>query len=695
MFKRKLLAFLLSLGIGLLGAFVSPVKLDASGIGQLGVNGMNTTAGYAGLVSTSVIQAGETVTFYLEKPDGETITFVKENKKNGSLVAEIDARHLEEAGVYVITAKTADAISEQCPFIVRAASIDPSKSSLYVENREAAVHDTGRIIATIQDKFGNPISDHKLRLISSRNDQINTPYHLDGISDNEGLVVFEARSNDAGQSIFSLIDVTSGSVLPGKARLSFNPVYYGWGGNPFSVRGVYADSADYFIVREVPDRVVAGSPFSVTVEAVDNNTQTIDDYTGTIQFSATDLQADLPADYTFVRSDAGEKKFNLAVTFNTVGQQRLVVTDTEHQSMKGNIEISVVSSGASQPASSSVDESPVITSPQNDFVTKGDNVVITGTTVPLVTISIFDGLQKIGDMQSNPQGEFSYDARTLSEGAHDFTIAATSADGRITTSEPVRVIVDKTAATIKVLRFEPEKPKAGDSMIALLQSESDLSLSRIELDKRVIELSPAQDIGAGWYKASFNAPSNAGNYPVKVDISDKVGNRASFDSYKTLTIETTDLASGAPSHPAASAATIQLAAQRDGVKILFSWQKTEDSSVTGYNLFQSVSPSGGLTKANALPITSNSYLLDQQANPETRYYKVVGINNSGNEVIVSDIIKVAGYTADTGASTGASVTLPLPTIGQSPETGPETWLIVIFAAILGITVLIARGMRLN
>ena len=53
--------------------------------------------------------------------------------------------------------------------------------------------------------------------------------------------------------------------------------------------------------------------------------QTATGYTGTVYFTSSDVQAGLPASYTFTAADAGAHSF--AVTFKTAGVQSLTVRD--------------------------------------------------------------------------------------------------------------------------------------------------------------------------------------------------------------------------------------------------------------------------------------------------------------------------------------------------------------------------------
>jgi hypothetical protein len=54
-------------------------------------------------------------------------------------------------------------------------------------------------------------------------------------------------------------------------------------------------------------------PFTVTVTATDANGNPLTSYTGTVDFGSLDLQAVLPANYTFTAADQGVHVFTLTL----------------------------------------------------------------------------------------------------------------------------------------------------------------------------------------------------------------------------------------------------------------------------------------------------------------------------------------------------------------------------------------------
>ncbi len=79
-------------------------------------------------------------------------------------------------------------------------------------------------------------------------------------------------------------------------------------------------------VTSLPAGATAGAARTFTITAMDAFGNVASNYFGTVQFSSSDVQAILPADYAFTAADAGSHAFTAAL--KTAGAQSLTVTDT-------------------------------------------------------------------------------------------------------------------------------------------------------------------------------------------------------------------------------------------------------------------------------------------------------------------------------------------------------------------------------
>ncbi len=104
---------------------------------------------------------------------------------------------------------------------------------------------------------------------------------------------------------------------------------------------VQPGSAVRLNVTGLPGSVTAGTPQNVTVTAVDAYGNTATGFRGTIHFTSTDVEAVLPAKYSFTRSDQGSHAFAGGVTFVIAGSQSLTATDTTTSSVTGSQTVTV------------------------------------------------------------------------------------------------------------------------------------------------------------------------------------------------------------------------------------------------------------------------------------------------------------------------------------------------------------------
>jgi subtilase family serine protease len=108
---------------------------------------------------------------------------------------------------------------------------------------------------------------------------------------------------------------------------------------------VGAASVTHFSVS-APAASTAGSAFSVTVTALDQNNHTVTGYGGTIHFSSSDVAAGLPANYTFTGTDNGVHTFTNLVTLKTAGNQAVSVNDAAATTITGSATVSVTAASA-------------------------------------------------------------------------------------------------------------------------------------------------------------------------------------------------------------------------------------------------------------------------------------------------------------------------------------------------------------
>jgi hypothetical protein len=210
--------------------------------------------------------------------------------------------------------------------------------------------------------------------------------------------------------------------------------------------GAYQASATAFALT-APATVQAGTPFGVTVKAVDPFMQTAVGYTGTAHFTSSDPQTvaqDLPGDYTFTGSDAGMHTFSNAVTLKTAGSQAVTATDTVTGSLSGSASVLVTPAAADhllflqQPADTAAGQTitpavmvavvdqygNVLTDDNSDTVTLTIGTNPSGGTLSgTLTVTVSGGIATFSDLAIDLTGD-GYTLHAVTTGLADADSAA-------------------------------------------------------------------------------------------------------------------------------------------------------------------------------------------------------------------------------------------------------------------------------
>src|SRR5439155_1408585 len=93
-------------------------------------------------------------------------------------------------------------------------------------------------------------------------------------------------------------------------------------------------AASTLVVTGYPSPTTPGTSHSFTVTARDAYGNNATGYVGSVNFTSSDAQAVLPANYAFTSSDAGTHTFS--ATFKTAGGQSITATDTASGTINGS-----------------------------------------------------------------------------------------------------------------------------------------------------------------------------------------------------------------------------------------------------------------------------------------------------------------------------------------------------------------------
>jgi hypothetical protein len=201
----------------------------------------------------------------------------------------------------------------------------------------------------------------------------------------------------------------------------------------------------------------AGSPFTVTVTALDANGNTVANYTGTVHFTSSDSAAVLPTpDYTFTTGATGDNgTHSFSVTLKTAGSQTVTATDTSNSSFTGKATITVNPGAAAklgfgqQPTNTTVGAviSPAVTVRVLDAF--GNLVTSDNTDQVTLTLGNAGGATLGGTVTATVSGGVAtFSNLTVSAAGNGYTLTAASGALTGATSASFNVTTTSSSGTV-------------------------------------------------------------------------------------------------------------------------------------------------------------------------------------------------------------------------------------------------------
>jgi probable HAF family extracellular repeat protein len=180
----------------------------------------------------------------------------------------------------------------------------------------------GSFTVTARDAYGNTASGYRGTVhFTSTDAQAVLPGNYTFTSADAGTHAFNATLKTAGSRSLTATDTTTGSISGSQPSITVRPA----AASSLSVAG--------------SSSVTAGTSFSITVTAIDLYGNTATGYRGTVHFTSSDSQANLPANYAFTSTDAGVHRFSAVL--NSSGNQSITATDTATGTISGSVTIAV------------------------------------------------------------------------------------------------------------------------------------------------------------------------------------------------------------------------------------------------------------------------------------------------------------------------------------------------------------------
>jgi hypothetical protein len=200
-------------------------------------------------------------------------------------------------------------------------AITPAAASTLVASgfpTSTTAGNSGSFTVTAKDPYGNVATGYTGTVHFTSSDPLAVlPADYTFTSSDHGVHTFSVALKTAGVQSLTATDITSSSLSSNESGITVTPA-----------------AASSFAVTGFPSSDTVGTAGTFTVTALDAYGNVATGYTGTVQFTSSDPQVVLPADYTFTAANAGVNSFS--ATLNTPGLQSITATDTGAPTLTGS-----------------------------------------------------------------------------------------------------------------------------------------------------------------------------------------------------------------------------------------------------------------------------------------------------------------------------------------------------------------------
>lgn len=614
----------------------------------------DSIAGLSTDVSLGNLKKSSYIELLLTQPNGHEITIDALSKGEATMDVVIPAQYLYRAGRYSIEVREVgknEDFSSKHYFKILASNVSETESKVSSNKKVVAPGKTIETQVTLTDKYGNPIDGHVLKAASSK--PYVKVYSSDYATDEKGQMTFFSTSTHETEVDVQFMDTSTKKILEKVASLEFTA-------NENDARGgndkviLASGDIEYFEIEDLDTEVIVGDELTFTVTALDADSIPVSDYVGTVSFTSTDTQAEVPNDYTFTNQDLGEHTFSLGVKFITPGIQTLYVNDADNFFVQGEFEVEVLEN-----PDSDVDLG-------DDFVTddfdregdftllapasgsySNDTVEIQGEADFGYHAVIYLNDEEEGRSEVNFDNEFTYLLDDLDDGTYELYVDIVELDeGDVETADIIQVIETSDVETIKIdteapdlisIKANPDSNlESGDIVTITVLSEKGMLNSSVIFEDEVYALEETRTDGK--YEVEILMPDSEGSYPVDVLLMDSLGNEVQYRDQLTLDVDgdssvqnPDDDDDDVPTPSIDLGAPTGVVAIPGEEKIQLSWETPSNAeAVSHYRIYYGPSTDALFAQVNTTD-AATSWTVPELIGGQAHYFSVAAVNSAARE----------------------------------------------------------------
>lgn len=554
------------------------------------VDVLETVAGLTTELVVSDLPAQTDVDVQITNPDGEVTTMQLTADAQGQARSWISGNNLQVAGEYSVQAE-----NEVTRFTVHPDTLDTRVSFLEAASKNVEAGRETLISVVAADRFGNPLSQRSIELVSSRARDTIEP--LSRETDESGMQQFAVLPVEDGNMTLRAIDLISGktladelNLLVGNGRAPVGGPQQFYRSNPYganllggSLRAQTTEVPRFDGIRiQVVGQENAKMPTleqykaeSMILTAVDQFENPFYDFQGTVYMATTDPEAVLPlfGVYDFTFKDEGQKMLTLGLKFGTPGTQRMIISESPEEIPPCELAIACLDVNVTPQQVVKPSAKPFsIISPRAGIILNTTEITVEGKGPAFINVAIEGGRETVYG-ETDRDGFFAIDV-SLDPKQQEHTLAIFDAD------DPKNLIetdftIDITPPEFASITFAPENPTEETDVLVVVQTEPGSQDVTVTLNDETYDLM-STDPSTGKFQKLITAPEG-GEYDVTISAFDPSGNIAK---------ETRSLSVAYKSLPPVE----NIRAQPKPNAIALEWDAVRGEDVDAYRIYVGTSP---------------------------------------------------------------------------------------------------------
>ncbi len=598
------------------------LSLPLSAFGAPSISALDSVAGIATEIVAEGFEANESFDVVVRPPLGPELVIPLSSDNEGIANEWIAGSELTEAGTYEVTIeKNGDSLPVDARFTILPDTVDPYMSTIEIANPEVTPDgiDTANVTVVLRDQYGNTLPGRVIELISDRaSDEVQA---MTKETDDAGEQVFRITAHEPGSITLRALDLFSSKLLTAEGMIFAGNMEQSVGGYypprrpipraappqetsgsrfaaSFLGRRLYgqaigSERLDGFVIY-APEEMKVNEDATITLEAVDEFGELVEEYEGTVFLSTDDAdpKALLPLGgiVKFEPGNLGRKKLSLGLRLRTPGERLIYVEDSEDGTLNGYALINVIGDRIED----NLEEAFEINEPIPNSLYGNTEITVKGNGPPFINIIVKGGAKDI-DGETDRDGNFTIDIELDSEKEEHILQVTAQEEGRYKAAEVV-VLLDVTPPDTDSIAFSPEEPEEFSDVLLVVESEPDLEHVAALLNDEEFELTQTKK-GSGKYQVLIKAPE-AGVYQSTITLTDKLGN---------VTGKRATLAVSLRGLPPVQ----NLVAQPDASAVILRWNPIKTEEVDAYRIY--------------VGTESNDYLYTLDTDKDTTSATVAGL----------------------------------------------------------------------